>query len=748
MKNHIIRLAACTAALLVPVVQAQDMTHYEYDGEGQLTRVSSPLGQTTQQVFDKLGRVTKQLLPSPAAGNPTPAISYSYDLQDQLIGVTDPRNLTTRYTVNGTGDRTLTASPDTGSTSFLVDATGDIVQMKDARGQITSFTYDALHRLTKAKYANSIATTFEYDTGSPGAIGQLSKMTDESGQTRYQYDVQGRLLSKEQTTGLRTFVIRYEYGIQGSALGKVTSMRYPSGNAIRFAYDDTGQLAEMTLVTPDGTAVPLLQDIRHQPFGPVRSWTWGSSALGAARHYSREYDLDARMVGYDMGNGVFRKLVYDAAGRIVRTQHENRLQGKLLPELDQAYAYDGLDHLVHFTGANTSQAYGYDDSGNRISTTFGANSYVNSYDNASNRLLATSGPSPARTLTYDAAGNLISDGSINFIYNARGRMQSATTSVGKVTYTYNGLGERVFKSGPESVVRGGKLHFVYDPLGPLLIGEYDAAGQALQETIYLGTTPVAVLQPGTNKMRPAVHYIYADHIETPRLIISAETSKVVWRWDSADPYGVSPPVEGMPGGGTFSYTPRFPGQYYDRETNLYYNVNRDYNPQTGSYVQSDPIGLAGSINTYAYADGNPLQRVDFYGLETCVVVTKTSYGLRDHAALYLSQGADDGGPFLFDPGGSYARSHGGGTGDFVDGNAASLGDFFRHHSDANGERTCQPTTRAEEQRLVEKILSLPPPASMLCAVNVSNVLAGSRYFPNVRPDTFFPGNLYRAAGGK
>lgn len=112
------------------------------------------------------------------------------------------------------------------------------------------------------------------------------------------------------------------------------------------------------------------------------------------------------------------------------------------------------------------------------------------------------------------------------------------------------------------------------------------------------------------------YYIYPDHLNTPRAITNS-LNQLVWRWESADPFGSLPPIENPSGLGTFSFNLRFPGQYFDQETNTHYNYFRDYDPSIGRYVQSDPIGLEGGINTYAYARSNPIRLTDRLGLDTC-----------------------------------------------------------------------------------------------------------------------------------
>ncbi len=96
-------------------------------------------------------------------------------------------------------------------------------------------------------------------------------------------------------------------------------------------------------------------------------------------------------------------------------------------------------------------------------------------------------------------------------------------------------------------------------------------------------------------------------------MIANQTGTTVWRWDQGEPFGNDVPNNNPSGAGAFDFPLRFPGQYFDRETNLAYNYARDYDSALGRYIESDPVGLGGGINTYLYAHANPLSKTDAFG---------------------------------------------------------------------------------------------------------------------------------------
>lgn len=146
--------------------------------------------------------------------------------------------------------------------------------------------------------------------------------------------------------------------------------------------------------------------------------------------------------------------------------------------------------------------------------------------------------------------------------------------------------------------------FVYDRAGHL-IEEADGTGAAVREYIWLDDMPVAMVDH--SGASPVVYYIHSDHLGRPQKITDGSGTIV---WDGVfDPFGNLASVSG-----SVTNLLMFPGQYYDSETQISQNWFRDYDPTLGRYFESDPIGLGGGINTYAYATGKPLTRYDPTGL--------------------------------------------------------------------------------------------------------------------------------------
>ena len=238
----------------------------------------------------------------------------------------------------------------------------------------------------------------------------------------------------------------------------------------------------------------------------------------------------------------------------------------------------------------------------------------------------------ATARSVDAAGNTTSRGDgVGLAYDARNRLTQVTLPGGntRYTYLYNGKGERVGKKKTLAGSPVGASYFVYDEGGRLL-GEYTASGAAVAEYLYFNDALYAVATPTD------LYYVETDHLGTPRTLVSSARQTVVWSWDALDAKGAfgasaadaDPDHDGVP----MVFNLRFPGQYYDAETGLHYIYFRDYEKETGRYIQSDPIGLAGGISSYGYVRANPLKLIDPQGLKVQVCCRKAEilFGLFRH----------------------------------------------------------------------------------------------------------------------
>ena len=423
-------------------------------------------------------------------------------------------------------------------------------------------------------------TKEDYDTGT-NQKGRLTGLNNSGANTTWTYNTKGRVHSKTQVSNGNTKTISYQY----NAAGQLSQITTPSNKVIVYGYTN-GKVSSITV-----GSTTLLNNVVYESFGPVGGWTWGNGTLAV-----RTYDLDGRV--HQVDSGGLRTYSWDDAGRITAVVDAQN------GSLNQSYGYDSLDRLTGVTKSSGNQSFTYDGNGNRLTYGNGGANSTYTIAGTSNRLSIITG-SQARTYSYNAVGAVTGDGSKTFAFSDRERMKSATVSGSTWNYYHNGFGERVRKK----LAPSGNHYYVYDEAGHL-VGEYNG-NTLIQETVWLGDIPVATLRGSS------IYYVHTDHLNAPKKVTQTNNG-VRWTWDR-DPFGTTTVNENPAGLGTFSYNLRLPGQFYDTETGLSYNYFRDYDPAVGRYVQSDPVGLRGGLNTYGYATANPVMRFDTTGLTSISV---------------------------------------------------------------------------------------------------------------------------------
>lgn len=625
------------ATVTVSVLPGTMRWSYAYDATGNLTAATAPNLVQTRLSYNKHDVMRSLNVVDLPTYKQSLVLVRTLDAADRLSAANGPRGNATKFSRNGFDQPLTEVSPDRGTTQASYDAFGALKTKTDARGNVTTYGYDGIHRLTSISYAAGIGTAIEYDGGAvpvAASIGRITKITDESGNTKYAHDAFGNVASKTQVVtaagATKTFTVAYAHGSSGNVTDKLLSVTYPSGLRANYSYDSKGFVSGITINpvntsgagTNTSVTTPVLAAVQYPGSSSlgVSGWTWGDGTS-----YSRSYDSHGRISGYPLGKpngtgsaaGVLRTVQYDTA--LNPSSYTHTAGGAARPELNQTFSYDYLGQLQSATVGGTTYAFTYESDHNRTARIIGANTYTNGIAPTSNRLTSIQTATGTVPVSYDSAGNTLTDDAATYTYSARGRLSKATVGTNAVSYLHNGLEQRVAKSGPTSMVATGVAYYVYDEAGRLL-GEYDANQVPVYETIYLNDTPVAVVKQvrtvsgKTTAVTTNLSFVYADHLETPRMVVRSSDQVIQWRWDTSEPFGATPANENPSALGTFAYNQRFPGQVYDKETGNFYNWHRDFDPSTGRYLQSDPIGIAGGINTYTYVGGNPLSYVDPDGL--------------------------------------------------------------------------------------------------------------------------------------
>jgi RHS repeat-associated protein len=271
------------------------------------------------------------------------------------------------------------------------------------------------------------------------------------------------------------------------------------------------------------------------------------------------------------------------------------------PSLNATATYDLNNRVATYSYNSNSHSYNFNTSSdltskidNTVTTTF-------NYASISHQLNSLSG-GQTDSISTDANGNVTSFGGNTLTYDAKNRLNTLNNGTLTTNYSVNYLGERTEKSNTNNT-----SYFMYDTSGAL-VGDYDSSGNTQDEYIYLNGNVVGLIQNGN------LYYVYDDHLGTPRAITDT-SNNLQWTWENAESFGNNQPTSVV---SDFTFNLRFPGQYFDNESNLSYNLHRDYNPNWGRYIESDPIGLAGGLNTYTYVDGNTLSHFDYSGLDVWI----------------------------------------------------------------------------------------------------------------------------------
>lgn len=606
----------------------QTFQSFALDSEGQRLATVDALSRTTTIAYDLSGRVVSIRDPL----NKT--YTFGYDAAGNRTSVTDALNRVVSYEYNDLNRQTamieagVSPSP---RTEFTYDAAGNLTSIKDAENRTTSYAYDALSRQTSVTQPLGQQMQYAYDNRD-----RVDFVVNARGhKLDYGYETWGPIKEEQQylttssITPVRTIFYARDldgnvtsvsddavqatpsYSITYDALSRVSdeTVRYvPGGDRVlNHRYDRYGNRNTLTL--NDGAALTnsYVFDKRNR----LTSATLAGANVGVS------YSVNDDRQSVTLPGGITRSYTYKSNGPVDTIAvtgpggqlaqyvyaYDDVMNVDTLTTTDGVhdFGYDELNRLTsvtHPTGLGlTNEAYTYDKTGNREDP---GNSALYGYD-GNHRI--TNSPT-SLTYTFDADGSVATrnDGTA-YTHDYRSRLTQFAKDGTTANYLYDALGRRIRKT-----VNGTSTWFVWD--GERLLAEFSGSGTRTVRYAYLGSDFAPTQVQDAN----GTIYVHADHLDAPRLATNG-SGVVVWiaRYEAFGKAVLSSDPDGN--GQSVTLNIRFPGQYADSESGTYYNLFRDYDPSTGRYLQSDPLGFRVGNNTYGYANQSPTGWIDGRGLE-------------------------------------------------------------------------------------------------------------------------------------